>query len=98
MFAMRTNGEAGLEDPGIIFRDKHVHTFLIEPGSEAEGKTVGDLGLRTRYGISEFGIRSQGKTTSRILPSRKLQAGEALITFMTDETARELAPLFEKKR
>jgi hypothetical protein len=43
-------------------------------------------------------LSSEEKATSRILPSRNLISGEALITFIPDETARELAPLFEKKR
>jgi monovalent cation:H+ antiporter-2, CPA2 family len=94
MFTKSTDGEAQLEDPRIIFNDRHVHTFRIEPGSEAEGKTLGELELPARFGIGEVGIRSKGTTTSRIQPSRTLLADEVLITFVTDETARELALLF----
>ncbi|MDD1686833.1 monovalent cation:proton antiporter family protein [Methanoregula sp.] len=97
LFAKSTTGEAELEDPSILFNDRHVHSFLIEPGSKADGKTIGELELHTRFGIGEFGIRSGGRTTSRIQPARKLSAGESLITFITDETAREVAPLFAKK-
>lgn len=97
MFTKSTDDEAELEDPGIIFRNRHVHTFLIEPGSGAEGKTVRELGLANHIGAG-FGIRSGGKTTSQVEPSRKLLAGEVLITFITDESARELAPLFVKKK
>ncbi|MGB9176909.1 MAG: cation:proton antiporter [Methanoregula sp.] len=98
MFARSTNGETGMEDPRVIFHNRHVHPFLIEPGSVAEGKSLGDLELPTRFGIAEVWIRSGGKTTSRIQPSRKLLAGEVLITFISDETARELVPLFAGKK
>ncbi|MGA2122389.1 MAG: cation:proton antiporter [Methanoregula sp.] len=97
MFSKSTDGEADLEDPRIIFSNRHVHTFVIEPGSHAEGKTIGDLELPTRFGISHFGIRSGGKTTSRIQPSRKLLAGEVFITFITDETAAEIGHLFSSE-
>jgi monovalent cation:H+ antiporter-2, CPA2 family len=98
MFTKSADGEAQLEDPAMLFHDRHVHTFRIEPGSEAEGKTLAELELGTRFGIAEVGIRSQGKTTSRIPPARRVQAGEVIITFITDQTARELLPLFTGKR
>lgn len=97
MFTKSANGEVQLEDPGTIFHDRHVHTFLISPGSEVEGKTIGELELTARFGIGEVGIRSGGKTSRRIEPSRQLNAGEVLIMFITDNTARELVPLFEPK-
>ena len=98
MFTKESDGEGQLGDPRILFHDRHVHALRIEPGSEAEGKPVSELELETRFGIMEFGIRSEGKTTSHILPDRKLRAGEVLITFITDETARGLAPLFTRKK
>ncbi|MFA6333449.1 MAG: cation:proton antiporter [Methanoregula sp.] len=98
IFAKSTSGDAELEDPGTMFNNRHVHTFIIGPGSEADGKTIGGLDLSTRFGIAEFGIRSGGKTTSRIDPARKLVAGEALILFITDETARELSSLFVARK
>ncbi|MGD0081526.1 MAG: cation:proton antiporter [Methanoregula sp.] len=98
LFTKRADGEAQLEDPKIVFHNRHVHTFRIEPGSRAEGKTIRELELPTRFGIAEVGIRSKGKTTREIQPTRTLQAGEVLITFVTDETAGDLAPLFAKKK
>jgi monovalent cation:H+ antiporter-2, CPA2 family len=93
MFAKSADGDEELEDPRVFFNDRHVHTFLVEPGSAAEGKTIGELDL-IRFGVTEVGIRSGGKTTSRIASSRRLVAGEFLITFITDATATELAPVF----
>ena len=98
MFTKNAEGEAHLEDPKIMFRDRHVHTFRVEPGSRAEGKTLGDLEFSNRFGIANVGIRSEGRTSRRIDPTRTLLAGEVLITFITDQTAQELAPLFAKKK
>jgi len=97
MFSKSANGEAELADPNLMYQDRHVHSFLIEPGSEAEGKTLAELDLGPRFGILEVGIRSQGKTTSNVPDDRRLAAGEVIITFITDQTARELLPLFARK-
>jgi CPA2 family monovalent cation:H+ antiporter-2 len=43
LFSKSADGEVQLEDPGPRFHDRHVHTFLISPGSEVEGKTIGEL-------------------------------------------------------
>jgi hypothetical protein len=58
---------------------------------------MSELELGTRFGIMEVGLRSQGRTTSKIAPDRKLVAGEVIITFITDQTARELMGLFAGK-
>jgi CPA2 family monovalent cation:H+ antiporter-2 len=97
MFSKSANGEAELEDPNLMYQDRHVHSFLVEPGSEAEGKTLAELDLGSRFGILEVGIRSKGKTTTTIPDDRRLAAGEVIITFITDQTARELLPLFAGK-
>nr|WP_319375313.1 cation:proton antiporter [uncultured Methanoregula sp.] len=97
MFSKSANGEAELADPNLMYQDRHVHSFLVEPGSEAEGKTLAELDLGPRFGILEVGIRSQGKTTSNVPDDRRLAAGEVIITFITDQTARELLPLFARK-
>jgi CPA2 family monovalent cation:H+ antiporter-2 len=98
LFMKSTDGEGVLGDPDVLYGNRHIHTFPVEPGSPAEGKTAGELELAARLGTPEFGIRSGGRTTGNIPASRKLVSGEIIITFITDDTARELVPLFVKKR
>ncbi|MFA4859338.1 cation:proton antiporter [Methanoregula sp.] len=98
MFTKSDDGEAELEDPNTMFHDRHIHSFHVEPGSEAEGKTLGELSLGSRFGVMEVGIRSQGKTTSHIAPTRRLQDGEVLIMFITDQTAQAMSSLFEREK
>ncbi|WP_321504199.1 cation:proton antiporter [uncultured Methanoregula sp.] len=97
MFTKSNGSDGQLEDPQMLFHNRHVHAFTIEPGSEAEGKTFGELDLGTNFGIMEVGLRSKGKTTANIPPDRRLAAGEVVITFITDQTAQELSPLFARK-
>ena len=73
-----------------------IHMLTVEPGSFADGKTIADLDLKDRYGISDFGVRRDNKTTAQPPLNTSLMAGDAFIIFATDQTAKELGPLFAK--
>lgn len=73
-----------------------IHMLNVEPGSFADGKTIADLDLKDRYGISDFGLRRENKTTAQPPLDTCLLAGDAFIIFSTDQTAAELGPLFAK--
>ena len=53
-----------------------IHMLTVEPGSFADGKTIAELDLRTRYGIADFGLRRENKTTTQPemqhLPARQV--------------------------
>jgi len=73
-----------------------IHMLKVEPGSYAEGKTIADLDLKGRYGITDFGLRRENKTVAQPDVSTCLMVNDALIIFSTDQTAGELLPLFSK--
>ena len=73
-----------------------IHMLNVEPGSFADGKTIADLDLKDRFGISDFGLRRENKTTAQPPLDTCLLAGDAFIIFSTDQTAAELGPLFAK--
>jgi len=77
-----------------LFRATHVHTVQVEAGSEAEGMTIAELGLRDRFGIREFGFRRGMTRFSNPDPSLRLEAGDTLVFFITDEMAGKIIPLF----
>ncbi|MDD1686832.1 cation:proton antiporter [Methanoregula sp.] len=74
-----------------------IHMLTVEPGSFADGKTIADLELKSRYGISDFGVRRDNKTTAQPDVSTCLIAGDALIIFATDQTAKDLGHCFSKQ-
>ncbi|MFA6333448.1 MAG: NAD-binding protein, partial [Methanoregula sp.] len=74
-----------------------IHMLTVEPGSFADGKTIADLELKSSYGISDFGVRRDNKTTAQPDVNTCLLAGDALIIFATDQTARDLGHLFSKQ-
>ena len=71
-----------------------IHMLTIEPGSFADGKTIADLDLKNRYGITDFGLRREKNTIPKPDSSTCLRGGDALIIFTTDQVADEMKPLF----
>ncbi|HVP96358.1 cation:proton antiporter [Methanoregula sp.] len=77
-----------------LFKATHIHTVQVEAGSEVEGKTIGELALKERFGIREFGFRRGSMRFSTPDPSLRLEAGDTLVLFITDEKAGKIIPLF----
>jgi monovalent cation:H+ antiporter-2, CPA2 family len=71
-----------------------IHMLTVEPGSYADGRTIAELDLKNRYGIADFGLRHDNKTTAQPDVNTCLHAGDALLIFATDQTAAELGRLF----
>ena len=76
----------------------HIQTLIVEPGSFAEGKTIADLDLKTRYDIADCGLRRDNATDITPDTTTRLQAGDALIVFTSDKTIQEIAGLFSYTR
>ncbi len=94
MFTKGHNGDNSSLDSKTIFRGLHVHTFPVEQGSAAEGKTIDGMDLRNRFSLADIGLRSGETTVSQVTGSTLLKAGDVLIVFTTDEKAAEIAGLF----
>jgi K+/H+ antiporter YhaU regulatory subunit KhtT len=71
-----------------------IHMLTVEAGSFAEGKTIADLDLKSRYGIEDFGLRKNNATTVAPDAATWLQAGDTLIILISDKTSQEIAGLF----
>ena len=76
----------------------HIQTLIVEPGSFAEGKTIADLDLKTRYDIADCGLRRDNATDITPDTTTRLLAGDALIVFTSDNTIQEIAGLFSYTR
>ena len=77
-----------------LFKATHIHSVRVEAGSVAEGKTIGELGLKDRFGIREFGFRRGSMRFTVPEPALRLEAGDTLVFFITDEKAGKIIPLF----
>jgi CPA2 family monovalent cation:H+ antiporter-2 len=88
------NQQRKVQNFETLFRATHVHTVRVEAGSAAEGKTIGELGLKDRFGIREFGFRRGSLRFSVPDPALRLEEGDTLVFFITDEKAGKIIPLF----
>jgi CPA2 family monovalent cation:H+ antiporter-2 len=94
------NGDNGQAISGMdtVLLSLRIHMLNVEPGSFAEGKTIEDLDLKNRYGITDFGLRRNNETTTLPDKAVRLKNGDGLLIFSTDQTADELARLFCQKQ
>ena len=74
----------------------HVHT--VEKGSFADGKTIQDLALREKYGVTDYGLRRNNTMMTVTDDFAVLVAGDALLIFSTDQVAAEIRPLFRREQ
>jgi len=75
-----------------------IHMLTVQPGSIAEGMTLADLDLKAHYGISDYGIRRGNTTTTQPEMTTRLERGDGLLIFTTDQTAVDLGRLFTGNR
>ena len=92
------NGGNGRTISGMdtVLLSLRIHMLTVEPGSSVDGKTLAELDLRNRYGVADFGLRRENRTTTQPDPGTCLRGGDALIIFSTDQTADEMMPLFSR--
>lgn len=92
------SGTGGKTIPGMdtMLLSLRIHMLTVEPGSFADGKTIDELKLKTRFGITDFGLRRDGVTTTQPDKAICLKHGDGLLIFSTDQTADDLAHLFAK--
>ncbi|MDD1704022.1 MAG: cation:proton antiporter [Methanoregula sp.] len=94
LFTRGDESDTPIPDVRTLFMGLHVHTFTVEPGSPADGKSVRELELKTRFGIGDIGLRSGNMTISNVPGSTVLSAGDVVILFIPDAKAREIVHLF----
>jgi Trk K+ transport system NAD-binding subunit len=56
--------------------------------------TIAELALKERFGIREFGFRRGSMRLSSPDPSLRLEAGDTMVFFITDDKAGKIIPLF----
>jgi len=91
------NAENGRTMTGMdtMLLNLRIHMIAVEPGSYAAGKSIGELNLKERFSIKDFGVRQGDRTIAQPDPATLLNPGDALIVFASDKTITELSPLFK---
>jgi CPA2 family monovalent cation:H+ antiporter-2 len=79
----------GLDEAGL-----HTRMVAIRAGAAAAGKTLANLDLRARYGVTVLAIRRDGRTTGNFGPGDKIDVGDRLVLLASAEQFAACAPLF----
>jgi CPA2 family monovalent cation:H+ antiporter-2 len=74
--------------------DLEVETFRIDPGAPAAGKTLADLRLRAKVGVTVLAIQRDGETLTNPWGGTLLQAGDLVITLGKPTQFAEALPFF----
>jgi CPA2 family monovalent cation:H+ antiporter-2 len=74
--------------------DLEVETFRIEADSPAAGKTLAELRLREKVGVTVLAIQRDGETLTNPWGGTALQAGDLVISLGKPTQFAEAAPLF----
>ncbi len=79
MFRMPSLPIADLNEIASVLKSASTETVFIEDTSSSVGKTIADLKLRTRTGVSIIAITRDGQTQINPQPDSKLEAGDILV-------------------
>jgi monovalent cation:H+ antiporter-2, CPA2 family len=83
-----------LADKYELLRDIEIETYLVKGGSPGEGRLLGELGLRTKAGVTVLVVERVNKAHTMPSGSFRLEAGDILLMIgKRDDIHRALAYL-----
>ncbi len=74
-----------LEDLRYYLRDVDISIIRLEPGAPLAGKTLADMALRKRHGITVLAVRRDSQMLFNPEPDMRLHGGDLLIVLGTPE-------------
>lgn len=78
--------------------DHRIHTLNVEPGSRAVGKTLAELGLGTEFQITEMTVRREGRIVMDPFPRIRLEEGDTVIIYGSEQEVAKVRPLLSGTR
>jgi CPA2 family monovalent cation:H+ antiporter-2 len=85
-----------LYDLSLHIPDMEVTTFLIKEGSWAEGKSLAEMELRKKYGVTVMAVRHRGHTQPNPEGGTRLAAPDLVVIMGHPERLIDLEVLLEK--
>lgn len=80
----------------LLMKEMAMEWVKIEGGSILENKTIGELAIRKRTGVSIISILREGKVIPNPLPKERMYAGDTIIVVGTSEQVKAFLTLVEK--
>jgi len=85
---------ASLSDLKLHLSNVEINTFRIQPNAPAVDKTLAEIGLRKKYGITLLVIQRGTKTVTNPTGDTRLLADDVVILLATPENLPQAIPLF----
>jgi monovalent cation:H+ antiporter-2, CPA2 family len=75
------------ETPSLppLLREARLETVEVRPGTEAAGKMIAELRLRTRTGASVVGIERHGTSIVNPGPDEELESGDQILLIGSED-------------
>ena len=83
-------------DLGLHIPDVEVTTFLIKPGPWADGKSLAEMALRKKYGVTAMAVRRQGQTRPNPDGDTRLAAQDLVVLMGDPQRLIDLEALLER--
>jgi CPA2 family monovalent cation:H+ antiporter-2 len=85
-----------LQDIKLHHHDAEIVNFLVEAGSEVAGKTLAQIDLRSKYGVSVLLIKRDSETIINPSSDTTLEADDQAVVLGTPFIVSEISNLFNK--
>lgn len=93
-FVRGSNNQGKVPGMDTMLLSLRIHTFVVEAGSFAEGKTIAELDIMGKIGVNDYGLRRGTENRFVSDDGLVLAAGDAVILFTSDAKAQAIMPLF----
>lgn len=80
----------------LLMKEMAMEWVKVEAGSILDNKTIGELAIRRRTGVSVISILRKGKVIPNPLPKHKMREGDTIIVVGTNEQVKAFLTLVEK--
>ncbi|MFQ5957585.1 MAG: cation:proton antiporter regulatory subunit [Candidatus Brocadiales bacterium] len=80
----------------LLMKEMAMEWVKVESGSILENKTIGELGLRKKTGVSIISILRKGKVIPSPLPMERMYEGDTIIAVGSNEQMKAFLALVEK--
>ena len=88
----------GICDLALDFADVEIRSVRLEKGSQAAGKSLGELEIRKKYGVSVFAISRDHRIIPDLKAETVLHPGDLLLIISLPEKIEEFETLFTVKK
>jgi monovalent cation:H+ antiporter-2, CPA2 family len=98
MFRSRPSASLSVSELSSYFAGVETRIVRVEDGSQLTGRTIAEIGMRKRYGVTVLAIRHDGQLITNPEAGTQLMAGDLLVLFGTADCLTRIMGLLRTGR